>query len=311
MPRKKMNFLGPMGLSIIAHGAVVVGVGYMGLQSVQNKGENVSEMEIGTEQTAAPAESVVPLEVAADAQSPAPEAPAREIIPAPPEPAPVVAPSPKPIPVAKAEPIAQPQDVPSAVVVPPAPKVIEKPVEPEPESPQPPVAAAAIAPPEETMGSEAAPTEAETSSANEVEPPAPLPMKSQKASEETGGGESQAADGEGVDSQNSSAVTPGIPDGVISDSQLSPIQTARPEYPLAEKMKGHQGDVILLYSLRGDGSVGNIRIFKSSGSKNLDLSAARALSQYKYPAGRTAEVIKTFSFRLKGPSVEAPSRWRK
>lgn len=296
-----------MGLSILAHGAIVVGVGYLGLQSLREKGESVSEMEFGANPADAPTEAVVPLDMPAPAEPPTPEVPA-----------PVMTPPPRPTPVAKPElpqpapttPV-PPENVPSPVVVPPAAEPApEEEVATEPPS-TPAVAAAPVtAPPEvaEPLPDSSEPTEQAPEPQTE-QTPVPVSTKAQKAIPETG--EGVAPQTESGQDQISSAETPGIPEGVISDSQLSPLQMARPEYPMTEKMKGNQGDVILLYSLRGDGSVGNIRVFKSSGFKNLDLSAAKALSQYKYPTGRTAEVIKTFSFRLKGPSVEAPSRWRK
>ncbi len=322
LPRKKMSLWGPMGLSMVVHGLLVVGAGYLGYRSLP-QGESVSEMEFGAETSAAPA--TVPLEV--DAK----DAPPVQAEPPPPVNPPLPH-SPPPLPESSPPP---------PVVVTPSPKTPPAPPEPpRPEAPPPPAVIGTVpvpvAPPPQEV-SEATPEPSPTPAPKLAQPTEPAAQPSvepslepQEATETAPAVEPESLPEtradlppeaspliEAVsesDSSPSGQLPPaaaGLPEGVISDSQLSPVRTARPDYPIQDKLKGHQGDVVLLYSLKSDGSVTNIRIFKSSGHRSLDLSAAKALAQYRYPEGRVVEVIKTFSFRLKGPSVETPSRWRK
>lgn len=316
LPRKRMSLWGPMGLSVLVHGLLVAGAGYLGYRSLPrgDSGETFSEMQFGAEESAE-APVMVPLDVGVAPVLPAtptPEASAPET----PAPAPVVAPpvaAEDPAEVALAPPVAPPVPVvpPAAAPTPAAPVAAEiAPAESPAQDLAPPSTGGSVPVPAESLNE---PSKEEFAGSAEPESTpetrADLPASPMAPSETV----SANAVAEAASDATTALPPPaaGLPEGVISDSQLSPLRTSRPDYPLQDKLKGHQGDVVLLYSLKTDGTVTNIRVFKSSGFKTLDLSAARALAQYKYPEGRIVEVIKTFSFRLKGPSVETPSRWRK
>jgi len=56
------------------------------------------------------------------------------------------------------------------------------------------------------------------------------------------------------------------------------------KYPLESRLNGHQGTTFLQFRIAGDGSVKSIRIEKSSGHRELDLTAQRKLAMCRFKA---------------------------
>jgi TonB family protein len=56
------------------------------------------------------------------------------------------------------------------------------------------------------------------------------------------------------------------------------------KYPLESRLNGHQGTTFLQFRITGDGSVKSIRIEKSSGHRELDLTAQRKLAMCRFKA---------------------------
>lgn len=61
------------------------------------------------------------------------------------------------------------------------------------------------------------------------------------------------------------------------------------KYPLESRLNGHQGTTFLQFRITADGSVKSIRIEKSSGHRELDLTAQRRLAMCRFKA--LADVI--------------------
>lgn len=56
------------------------------------------------------------------------------------------------------------------------------------------------------------------------------------------------------------------------------------KYPLESRLNGHQGTTFLQFRIMADGSVRSIRIEKSSGHRELDLTAQRRLAMCRFKA---------------------------
>jgi TonB family protein len=56
------------------------------------------------------------------------------------------------------------------------------------------------------------------------------------------------------------------------------------KYPLESRLNGHQRKTFLQFRITGDGSVKSIRIEKSSGHRELDLTAQRKLAMCRFKA---------------------------
>lgn len=88
------------------------------------------------------------------------------------------------------------------------------------------------------------------------------------------------------------------------DAPPRPRKTIRPEYPASSRRRGEQGDVKLEISVDSGGGVESARVVSSSGYRDLDDAALRAVLAAKFvPAkeGResvAAAALLTLSFRL-------------
>lgn len=83
-----------------------------------------------------------------------------------------------------------------------------------------------------------------------------------------------------------------------------------PQYPDLARRRGDQGEVILNYFVTSQGAVKDIRIAKSSGSRDLDQEALRAVSRYRYVPGQEGWTEHPVMFSLKGSAVPQASRLR-
>jgi protein TonB len=83
-----------------------------------------------------------------------------------------------------------------------------------------------------------------------------------------------------------------------------------PAYPLQARREGHQGQVELLYHVTKEGKVEGIQIAKSSGFKDLDQEAVKAVSAYRFVPGQEGWARHPINFELKGEAATLPSRLR-
>ncbi len=116
---------------------------------------------------------------------------------------------------------------------------------------------------------------------------------------------------------NSSGNSPGrlsVPLGVpIRDARslIAMNGNAKPVYPLPDKLAGRQGTTVLVGSIRADGSVAQVAIEKSSGSRMMDESAAKAFKGWRYQAGQEGFVRLPVQFQLVGDAKEVPARLKR
>jgi protein TonB len=83
-----------------------------------------------------------------------------------------------------------------------------------------------------------------------------------------------------------------------------------PNYPLQARKEKRQGQLELLYRVTKEGKVTDIQVAKSSGSKDLDSEAVRAIAQFKFVPGQEAWARHEVNFSLKGPVATLPSQLR-
>lgn len=103
----------------------------------------------------------------------------------------------------------------------------------------------------------------------------------------------------------------GIPSGARSYLELRQVAGNRPpQYPLAARRLGEQGDVVLSYYVTDDGRVTNMKVVQSSGYRVLDNEAQRAISQYRFVPGQAGWARHPVHFTLKGPTETLPSHLR-
>jgi protein TonB len=149
--------------------------------------------------------------------------------------------------------------------------------------------------PEEPSSAEAAPGEAEEVEVSEI--------KEQAAAVATASGPALAA---------SSEEAFGKPDGSArsyTDLQQKPGNRP-PQYPVMARRQNQQGQVQLTYYVKGDGSISELKLLKSSGYPALDQEAVRAVSLYRYQPGQEGWTIHPVNFELQGPVKKMPSRLR-
>jgi|GEM_PF-3834884 len=83
-----------------------------------------------------------------------------------------------------------------------------------------------------------------------------------------------------------------------------------PTYPLQARKDARQGQVELIYRVTKEGTVSDLQIAKSSGHKDLDQEAARAVSQFRFVPGQEGWARHPVAFNLKGIAAQAPSKLR-
>ncbi|WGG49403.1 energy transducer TonB [Rugamonas sp. DEMB1] len=62
-------------------------------------------------------------------------------------------------------------------------------------------------------------------------------------------------------------------------------RNCKAEYPKASLMNEEQGTVSMMFLIKADGSVADSKVEKTSGFKNLDRAAIKALSACKFKPG--------------------------
>lgn len=83
-----------------------------------------------------------------------------------------------------------------------------------------------------------------------------------------------------------------------------------PSYPEAQRLQQVQGKGQLKYYVAKDGSVTDVAVTQSTGSKELDQAALDAFSKYKFVPGQEGYTVHNFEFTLQGPTETAPKRLR-
>jgi TonB family protein len=119
------------------------------------------------------------------------------------------------------------------------------------------------------------------------------------------------ASGESADAKTNLAQGGASKAGAVSYLDLK--QTAgnkAPQYPLQARKDGRQGQVELLYRVTKEGTVTDLQVTKSSGHKDLDQEAVRAVSQFKFVPGQEGWARHPVAFTLKGDTATLPSRLR-
>ena len=100
-------------------------------------------------------------------------------------------------------------------------------------------------------------------------------------------------------------------EGAVSYLDLKQLPGNQPPaYPLQARLDSRQGQVDLLYRVTKEGKVADVQVVKSSGSKDLDNEAVRAISKFRFVPGQEGWARHPVSFALKGPVATLPSQLR-
>ena len=102
---------------------------------------------------------------------------------------------------------------------------------------------------------------------------------------------------------NNSAVSIGVRDArnlKQKSNNLPPI------YPMLARKQKKQGTTVLMAYVSKTGNVGNLKIHKSSGSRDLDAVSFRAFARYRFSEGQEGWVRMPFNFQLKGNPKAIP-----
>lgn len=98
-----------------------------------------------------------------------------------------------------------------------------------------------------------------------------------------------------------SGKTFGLPKGVRDARSLKQIAgNPVPSYPYYARRHNHQGVVFLVYYVDTFGKVSKVKIHRSSGFANLDQSAKKTITRYRYYKGQSGYVIHPVEFTLNG-----------
>lgn len=191
-------------------------------------------------------------------------------VPPPPEP-------PKPVPVEPAKPVVEPAPRLEPQTKPkPQPKPKPKPtVQPRPELP-----------PSRTAITEHATDAAAAAEQVAAAPPAPSASPAPGAST-SGAAPAAVAPAPSGPSPAAPAVTPPRTDAAHLNNPV-------PRYPPVSRRLGEEGRVMLDVHIQPDGSVGEIRVRSSSGSKRLDQAALDAVKRWRYVPARRGDVAIAF-----------------
>jgi len=111
---------------------------------------------------------------------------------------------------------------------------------------------------------------------------------------------------------NKADMNHGVPSGTrrAMDLRQNPGNVP-PQYPYQSRLKKHQGVTRLLYYVTPEGRVQNLKVIKSSGYKELDLEARRAILKYRFYPGQQGYTVQNVNYRLMGKAKEIPSGLRR
>jgi len=102
----------------------------------------------------------------------------------------------------------------------------------------------------------------------------------------------------------------GIPYGATVRDARSLIATDKPQatYPLQDRISRHEGTAVLVGHVTNDGRVERITLEKSSGSRLMDESAAKAFSKWKFRPGQEGYIRLPIQFQLAGSETIIPAQ---
>ena len=113
------------------------------------------------------------------------------------------------------------------------------------------------------------------------------------------------AGGEMSGGETSSAGTPPSASQIRDASELVPRPgNPSPQYPQIDRISSRQGLAIVVGKVNADGTMGNVYVEKSSGSKTLDQEAQNTFKSWKFMPGQEGYVRKPFKFALAGEARE-------
>lgn len=149
-----------------------------------------------------------------------------------------------------------------------------------------------------------------------VEKPAPPPQAatepkddgegraSSSGSSNTASTAAAAANGKSdAESSGPGSSASGSGDGQIIEASLRrPLPGNQlPQYPRQDRLMRREGTSIVLGDVRHNGTVENVRLERSAGSKEMDSAAIAAFKKWKFAPGAEATVRKSFRYALQGP----------
>ena len=144
----------------------------------------------------------------------------------------------------------------------------------------------------------------------------PLPPPQPKISEQTIAKEQAAENatqaGTAQDAQNGQGGRNASPISVTQNYLgLKQVPGNRPpQYSDRMRLSKMQGRGQIVYLVKKDGTVGDVRLVKSTGYPDLDVAAVQAFSKYKFVPGQEGYTLHEFEFSLKGPEQSAAGRLR-
>lgn len=102
----------------------------------------------------------------------------------------------------------------------------------------------------------------------------------------------------------------GIPFGAQVRDARTLIATDKPQatYPLQDRISRHEGTSVLVGHVTNDGRVERILLEKSSGSRLMDESAAKAFSKWKFKPGQEGYIRLPIQFQLAGNETIIPAQ---
>jgi TonB family protein len=99
--------------------------------------------------------------------------------------------------------------------------------------------------------------------------------------------------------------------GAVPDSQLKQMPGNKPpQYPQRARLERREGNLELVYRVTGEGQVTDMHVTRSTGSKDLDDEAIRAIAKFKYYPGQEGWARHPVSFNLKGEITYLTSKLR-
>jgi protein TonB len=150
------------------------------------------------------------------------------------------------------------------------------------------------------------PTTASEPESEPVQAAKQLESKDSVADNETGpaqgSGSGSTISGPGAAAVTSESDKPTVKPTVVVEASLRrPLAgNPLPTYPAQDRLRKHQGTAVVLGDVRLDGSIDNIRLDKSSGSREMDNASVSTFRRWKFAPGPEATVRKAFQFNLQG-----------
>ncbi|HMN68435.1 MAG TPA: TonB family protein, partial [Bdellovibrionales bacterium] len=96
-------------------------------------------------------------------------------------------------------------------------------------------------------------------------------------------------------------------EGAVTYTELKQVSDNKmPFYPIAARRERREGQLELLYRVTKEGTVADMQIAQSSGHKDLDQEAVRAISKFRFVPGQEGWARHPVSFALKGQEEALP-----